>query len=578
LLFKTIYNAWYDKEADRARTIGELVNELESGVRATGGKHWEDMTPSEREGVLSEYRLAYLADTEVNWCPSLGTVLADSEVTDAGLSERGNHPVYRKRMVQWTMRITAYSKRLSDDLETLNWPEGVKATQRNWINGAGGEGEPMYDWSFGRQRYWGEPFPIVYGEDGTPHVLPDDMLPVTLPEMASFAPTPGDENSEPAPPLARASEWVNVQLDLGDGLKSYRREVNTMPQWAGSCWYYLRYLAPKSAERFTDRAMESKWLGVSESKPQGGVDLYVGGSEHSTGHLLYSRFWHKVLYDLGEVSSPEPFGRLFNQGYVQAWAYTDERGVHVPAEEVVEQAGSFFYKGMEVTRSYGKMGKSLKNSVTPEEVCEEFGADALRWALLSSTPLEVSRPWNPDGPKAARRQLERLWRVVVDPSTGIVREWGAGSDEVKEAVDTVAFEVSEAYEQLSFNVALARITELVNLFTRDPGMVSQNDVETLLRLAAPVVPHISEELWRELGHEQTILRGSWPKGERKVVDMVVYPVQINGKVRAKVTLPQSYTPEQVEKAVMEDPQVSGSITLPVRRVTVVPGRIVSIVP
>ena len=265
----------------------------------------------------------------------------------------------------------------------------AKAIQ--WLEGRGvGEEKIQYklrDWLFARQRYWGEPFPIVYDEDGVAHPLPESMLPVILPEVEDYKPVsfdPEDKNTEPQPPLAKAKEWVEVKLDLGDGEKTYWRDTNVMPQWAGSSFYQLRYIDPKNENALVDIENERYWVGPREGRPAGGVDLYVGGVEHAVLHLLYSRFWHKVLFDLGHVSSFEPYHRLYNQGYIQAYAYTDSRGVYVPAENVEERGGKFFYKPadggeeIEVKQEYGKMGKSLKNSVSPDEICDNYGADTLR--------------------------------------------------------------------------------------------------------------------------------------------------------------------------------------------------------
>lgn len=263
----------------------------------------------------------------------------------------------------------------SDFLNGLNKEDSIAAAiERLEENGTGRAKKQfkLRDWLFARQRYWGEPFPIVYDDEGRAHALPEDMLPVELPDVEDYKPVtadPNDRNSEPHPPLAKATDWVNVTLDLGDGPKHYTRDTNVMPQWAGSSWYQLRYIDPTNSERFVDLANERYWMGPQPDLygPQdpGGVDLYVGGVEHAVLHLLYARFWHKVLFDLGFVSSREPYRKLFNQGYIQAYAYTDKRGVYVPAAEVEEKDGKFFYQGEEVNQEYGKMGKSLKNAVSP---------------------------------------------------------------------------------------------------------------------------------------------------------------------------------------------------------------------
>ncbi len=242
----------------------------------------------------------------------------------------------------------------------------------------------------------GRAVPHRLGRQGNPHALPDELLPVELPEIDDFSPTTSDdEHSDPEPPLGRATDWVEVTLDLGDGPQTYRRETNTMPQWAGSCWYELRYLDPTNDSAFVDPEVERYWMGPQTPGGSGGVDLYVGGVEHAVLHLLYARFWHKVLFDLGHVSSVEPFHRLFNQGYVQAYAFTDERGFYVPAADVHEEPdGTFTLDGKPVQREYGKMGKSLKNSVTPDEMYAEYGADTLRLYEMFTGPFDQSRPWN----------------------------------------------------------------------------------------------------------------------------------------------------------------------------------------
>ncbi|HVV36659.1 MAG TPA: leucine--tRNA ligase, partial [Acidimicrobiales bacterium] len=592
-IFLQIYNAYCNDEGV-ARPIAEKIAELEQQPG------WADKSPKQKAEEIDSYRLVYRTEAMVNWCPGLGTVLANEEVTPDGRSDRGNFPVYKRPLTQWMMRITAYADRLLDDLEALDWPEPVKLMQRNWIgrstgahvdfatsagpikvfttrpdtlfgatfmvlapehalvdalttdaqraevdayraaaektteqertaesrektgvfigayatNPVNGQEIPIYiadyvlagygtgaimavpaederdfafaakyglpvirtvqpptdwpddqaytgdgvsinseflngmamaeakatiirwleergvgtgavttklrDWLFSRQRYWGEPFPIVYDTDGVAHPLPESMLPVELPELDDFAPRsrPDDPDAQPEPPLSRSPEWVNVELDLGDGPKPYLRETNTMPQWAGSCWYYLRYLDPTNENAFVDPATERYWMGSSGTA--GGVDLYVGGVEHAVLHLLYARFWHKVLFDLGHVSTPEPFQRLFNQGMIQAAAYTDERGMYVNAHDVVEEAdGTFTLNGVKkVNREFGKMGKSLKNSVTPDEIYASYGADTLRVYEMAMGPLDASRPWRSDDIVGAHRLLQRAWRAIVSEATG----------------------------------------------------------------------------------------------------------------------------------------------------------------
>jgi hypothetical protein len=280
-VFLQIFNSWFDPRSQRARPISELIAEFASGQRPVpGGRIWAGLSAAEQQDVVDGHRLAYRAEEVVNWCPGLGTVLADEEVTDEGRSAVGNYPVYRRPLRQWLLRITAYAERLLAGLDDLDWPENIKRLQQNWIGPSGGPYR-MRDWLFSRQRYWGEPFPIVYDEADPWHpiALPEEMLPVTLPEMTDFRPAAQDDASDPVPALARAGEWAHVTLDLGDGPKRYRRELNVMPQWAGSSWYYLRYLDPRNTKALVDPDIERYWM-----QPRG-VDLYVGGVEHAVLHL-----------------------------------------------------------------------------------------------------------------------------------------------------------------------------------------------------------------------------------------------------------------------------------------------------
>ncbi|RZL77187.1 MAG: leucine--tRNA ligase, partial [Rhodococcus sp. (in: high G+C Gram-positive bacteria)] len=781
-IFLQIHDAWFDKEAGKARRISELEAEFVSGERAVeDGRDWESLSVSEKEAVLDSYRLVYHSDSMVNWCPGLGTVLANEEVTSDGRSDRGNFPVFRKHLQQWMMRITAYSDRLVDDLEYLDWPEKVKTMQRNWIGrshgaqvrfqanshqievfttrpdtlfgatyvtlapehelvdelvaaewpagvdprwtggaatpaeavaayrksiaaktdlerqeykektgvflgtyavnpvnghklpvfiadyvltgyGTGaimavpghdhrdyefatefgldivevisggdlskdaytgdgtivnsdflngmsvadakkaiterleadgtGEGTIQYklrDWLFARQRYWGEPFPIVYDTDGNAHALPDSALPVELPEVEDYAPVsfdPDDASSEPSPPLAKAVDWVNVELDLGDGLQTYRRDTNVMPQWAGSSWYQLRYIDPTNPDVFCDKENERYWTGPRQEihgpNDPGGVDLYVGGVEHAVLHLLYSRFWHKVLFDLGYVSSSEPYRRLYNQGYIQAYAYTDARGVYVPADEVEEKDGKFFYQGAEVNREYGKMGKSLKNSVSPDEICEAYGADTLRVYEMSMGPLDTSRPWATKDVVGAQRFLQRAWRVVVDEESGALRVTDdAPTEDTLRALNKAIAGVGEDYTALRDNTAAAKLIEYTNHLTKAyPAGAPRVAVEPLVLMLAPLAPHLAEELWSRLGHEKSLAHGPFPVAEEKwlVEDTVEYPIQVNGKVRSRVTVAADAPREEIEKIALADEKIVALLDgAEPRKVIVVPGKMVNIV-
>jgi len=798
-IFLQIYNSWYDPDADKARPIAELIAELDSGRRqpAEGtnahDKTWLQLSATERRVVIDNHRLAYLHEAPVNWCPGLGTVLANEEVTADGRSERGNFPVFRRPLKQWVMRITAYADRLIDDLDRLDWPEKVKLMQRNWIGrseganvrfpvgersswaeepaievfttrpdtlfGAtymvlapelplvdeiaaeswpegtaaswtGGHATPaeaiaayrlqasrrsdierqvesrektgvfigtyatnpttgteipvfiadyvlmgygtgaimavpgqderdwefaevfdlpiirtvqppeswegkayvgegaainsanaeirldglgvadakrtiiewletkgfgtgtvtykLRDWLFSRQRYWGEPFPVVYDpDDGLPRPLPDRMLPIELPDIEDYSPTTfaeDDVTSAPEPPLARAADWVEVELDLGEGPKRYRRETNTMPQWAGSCWYELRYLDPTDTQALVDPVNDQYWMGPASPDDPGGVDLYVGGVEHAVLHLLYARFWQKVLFDLGHVTSVEPYKRLFNQGYIQAAAYTDERGVYVDAATVEARDGGFFASdGRPVRREFGKMGKSLKNSVTPDEMYATYGADTLRLYEMSTGPLDQSRPWETRDVVGVFRLLQRVWRNIVDEDTGDLAVSGEeADDETRRLVARTIAAVRESMETLRFNVAIAKITELNNFLTSHcaGSGVPDEVAETLVLLLAPLAPHVAEELWSRLGHDESLSRERFPVADRALLldDFVEIPVQVNGKVRARVNVPVGLSQSALEAAASADDRVAELLAgATVRKVITVPDRLVNFV-
>nr|BFF01996.1 hypothetical protein GCM10020241_36710 [Streptoalloteichus tenebrarius] len=361
-----------------------------------------------------------------------------------------------------------------------------------------------------------------------------------------------------------------------------------MPNWAGSCWYYLRYLDPHNDRAFCDPELERYWLG---KKPElhgpadpGGVDLYVGGVEHAVLHLLYARFWHKVLYDLGYVSSEEPFRRLVNQGYVQAYAYTDSRGAYVPADEVEERDGRFFWQGQEVNREYGKMGKSLKNVVTPDEMCARYGADTFRLYEMSMGPLEASRPWSTRDVVGPHRFLQRLWRNLVDERTGELRVTDEQPDEDSLRVLHKAIAgVREDYENLRYNTAAAKLIELNNHVTKTYGSgpgTPRALAEPMVLMLAPLCPHVSEELWERLGHTESLVHGPFPEADERylVEDTVEYPIQVNGKVRSRVVVPASASQDEVRAAALADEKIVALLEggQP-RKVIVVPGRLVNVV-
>ncbi|MFF3888901.1 leucine--tRNA ligase [Streptomyces sp. NPDC001914] len=795
-IFLQIFNSWYDDEAAKARPISALIAQFESGERgvpAVDGipRAWNELGAGERAEVLSGYRLAYASDAPVNWCPGLGTVLANEEVTADGRSERGNFPVFKAKLRQWNMRITAYADRLLDDLDALDWPEAIKLQQRNWIgrsegarvdfpidgeaitvfttrqdtlfgatymvlapehplvekftpavwpegthdvwtgghatpaeavaayraqaasksdverqaeakdktgvftgafatNPVNGEKVPVFiadyvlmgygtgaimavpahdtrdfafarafelpmrcvvepsddrgtdastwddafasydakivnsagddvsldglgvvdakaritewlerrgigegtvnfrlrDWLFSRQRYWGEPFPIVYDEDGVAHSLPESMLPLELPEVEDYSPRtfdPDDANTSPETPLSRNEDWVNVTLDLEDGRgpRKYRRETNTMPNWAGSCWYELRYLDPHNDQKLVDPAIEQYWMGPREGQPTGGVDLYVGGAEHAVLHLLYARFWSKVLFDLGHVSSAEPFHKLFNQGMIQAYVYRDSRGIAVPAAEVEERDGAYYYQGEKVSRLLGKMGKSLKNAVTPDEICAEYGADTLRLYEMAMGPLDVSRPWDTRAVVGQYRLLQRLWRNVVDEATGDVTVVGSEPDEdTLRALHKAIDGVRQDLEGMRFNTAIAKVTELNNHLTKTGGPIARPVAEALVLMVAPLAPHIAEELWRKLGHADSVVHQDFPVADPAYVvdEAVTCVVQIKGKVKARLEVSPSITDAELEKVALADEKVVAALDgAGIRKVIVRAPKLVNIV-
>lgn len=802
-IFLQIYNSWYDTEAPgrvagtvgRARPISELVEEYERGKVATpDGRPWAELDAAERRRAVDARRLAYIDYAPVNWCPGLGTVLANEEVTAEGCSERGNFPVFKRELRQWMMRITDYADRLAHDLDYVDWPEKVRLMQRNWIgksHGAkvtfaahtaegdvtlevfttrpdtlfgatfmvvspehpmlggsgvptewpegtkeawtGGAGTPMgavmdyqrqasmksdmdraddarektgvftgiyatnpvngkqipvftadyvmmgygtgaimavpahdqrdfdfakaydldivptmkpadgfewesaweedgeiidsaneeislngmykaeavaamsdwlaakglgkatvtyrlRDWLFSRQRYWGEPFPVVYDADGNAHALPESMLPVDLPDTPDYSPRsfdPDDASSNPEPPLGRLQDWVNVELDLGDGPQMYTRDTNTMPNWAGSCWYELRYLDPHNAERFVAPAVEEYWMGPREGKVAGGADLYVGGVEHAVLHLLYARFWHKVLFDLGHLSSFEPFYKLFNQGYVQAYAYTDSRGQYVPADEVEEVAAAdasgevtYVYQGEKVNREYGKMGKSLKNIVTPDEMAEQYGADTFRLYEMSMGPLDVDRPWETRAVVGSQRFLQRLWRNIVDEETGelVVVDGEADLETAKLLARTIVG-VREDYEGMRINTAIAKLIMLNNHLTGRE--VPRSVAEAIVLMVAPVAPHVAEELWSRLGHDQSLAFAPFPQVADESLlaeDTVTAVVQVRGKVRDRLEVPADISAADLQAMALASEKVAKFLEGEPRKVIVREPNLVNIVP
>ncbi len=797
-IFLQIFNGWYDRSTDQARHVDELTAELRAGSRLPDddGPPWAERDKLARRAYVDSKRLAFIAEAPVNWCPGLGTVLANEEVTADGRSERGNFPVYTRPLRQWMMRITEYADRLIADLDRLDWPDSIKIMQRHWIgrsegaevdfpvvghdatisvfttrpdtlfgatymvlapehplideiipndwpdgsdlvdvdtgrlgnwrgvfgasrtppeavhayrefaaakseverqvegrektgvfigafavnptsgaqipvfvadyvlmgygtgaimavpgqderdwefaegfdlpiirtveppdgwegkayvgeglainsandevslNGLGvadakrtiiewletkraGAGTVTYklrDWLFSRQRYWGEPFPIVHDEHG-PLALPESMLPVELPEISDFAPrTSDDPDALPEPPLARAEDWLFVELDLGDGPKVYQRETNTMPNWAGSCWYYLRYMDPTNEDAMVDPATERYWSGPVTEDRVGTVDLYVGGVEHAVLHLLYARFWHKVLYDLGHVSTPEPFQRLYNQGYIQAFAFADSRGSYVEASEVLERDGVYVHVGQQVERGYGKMGKSLKNVVTPDDIYDEYGADTLRLYEMFMGPLDASRPWNTRDIVGVHRFLQRLWRNCVDESTGETRVRDEpASLEFRRLLHQTIDAVGRDFNELGFNTAIARLFELNNALTREVeagGVAPREVIAPMVLMLAPLAPHVAEELWERIGNATSLTYEPFPDADPAllIAESVEVPVQINGKVRSKIVVAPNADEATLEAAARGDARIGKQLDgRSVVKTVVVPGRLVNFV-
>jgi leucyl-tRNA synthetase len=432
----------------------------------------------------------------------------------------------------------------------------------------------LRDWLFSRQRYWGEPFPILVGADGAPRPLPADALPVLLPELDDYRPT-----DDGRPPLARATEWMST-TDPTTGAPALR-ETNTMPQWAGSCWYYLRFLSPQRDDAAWDREEERYWMPV---------DLYVGGSEHATLHLLYARFWHKVLFDAGLVSTPEPFQRLFHQGMIHAHSFRDAQGRYYLREEVEERGGRWVAKasGVEVATRLEKMSKSKYNVVNPDDMCAQYGADALRLYELFMGPLEEGTEWETAGVAGTRRFLDRVWRLVVEvdgdgndtgrPSPRL-RDAAAADRDLERALHAAIKKVSEAVEELRFNTAISEMMVFVNHATAAVEL-PRASIDAFLRVLAPFAPHLGEELWRRLGHAGSIAYAPWPAWDeaKLAVDTIEIAVQISGKTRGSVRVPAAVDQAGAFAAAKADEKIAHFLEgKTIRREIYVPGRLVNLV-
>ena len=776
-IFLVLHDTWFDPEQQQGRPIAELP--IPDSIREQG----DAAVASYRD----EFRLAYQSDELVNWCPALGTVLANEEIID-GKSERGGHPVERRPLRQWMLRITAYAERLENDLEPLDWSYGIKKLQKDWIgrsvgaevdyfiggdseftawqatrqengfpshagddvlrvyttrpdtlygatymviapehpllekltsaeqradveayvtsakarsererqqtaknktgvflgshainpingksipiwvadyvlasygtgaimavpahderdfefaqqfklpiipvyapaadaqdidrekisageacyngdgtaihsdkyNGTGiaefkkqviadlqssgmGKGAVNYklrDWLFSRQRFWGEPFPILHELDeagmptGAVRAVPESHLPVDLPHIEDYKP-----HGKPEPPLGKADDqWLYPVID---GVK-YRREINTMPQWAGSCWYYLRFIDPQNNESFIDKAKEKAWMPV---------DLYVGGAEHAVLHLLYARFWHKVLFDRGHVSHPEPFAKLVNQGMILGeMEFTLPNGEKVAADDVEKKGEAFVLKDnpkVKVDSRAHKMSKSRGNVINPDDIVQNYGADALRLYEMFMGPLEQSKPWSMQGVSGVKGFLDRAWRMIIDQHAeeiclhpGVSQE--TPSKEANKVLHKTIKAVTEDLEKMSFNTAISRMMECVNYFTKQDAR-PQTLMESFVLLLAPFAPHISEELWHALGHPNSLAYEPWPAFDEALTvdEQIEIPVQINGKVKVKIQVPRDTSKDALETLARDDQRVEKLIgSAAVMKVIVVPGRLVNFV-
>jgi leucyl-tRNA synthetase len=468
---------------------------------------------------------------------------------------------------------------------SLNGLRTPEAKQRiiAWLEKTGiGRGKVNYklrDWLFSRQRYWGEPFPIVFDREGRHYPVRDDALPVVLPEMADYQPI---ESDDPTPLLGKATDWLHttageagVDETLLDPDTPVTREANTMPGWAGSCWYYLRYCSPRTDARLAQKDAEQYWMG------EHGVDLYVGGAEHAVLHLLYARFWHKILFDLGHVESPEPFRRLFHQGLILSHAYQRADRSLVPIDEVEERGEEFIESatGNKVTPIVAKMSKSLRNVVNPDEIIHEFGADSFRLYEMYMGPLDASKPWATKDIVGLQRFLQRAWRLAVNEETGELAVVDQPSEAVEKQLHRTIAKVGEDVERLAFNTAIAAMIEFVNTASKEGG-VTADQLDRFARTLAPFAPHVAEEMWARLAKPAPVSRAPWPSFDPAKLsdDTVEIPVQVLGKLRSKITVSADADAKTMEAAALADEKIQQFIEgKTVRKVIVVPGRLVNIV-
>jgi leucyl-tRNA synthetase len=746
-IFIRLYNTWFDHKMQKGRPVSEL--NIPDNISLLGKK--------EVVKYIDSQRLAYYDNALVWWCPSCRIVCANEEVLTDGSHEKCGNRVEKKNLKQWMLRIQLYAERLLKGIDSLDWPEGIKDMQRNWIGRSTGadvdfsieglsenltvfttrpdtlfgatymviapehplvelittdkykktvtgyikatslksdldrtdlskektgvftgryainpvnkkqipiwvadyvltgygtgaimavpahdtrdfefalkfnlpvtciqdpditdpdqkkrviEGKECWtedgkyinssdkstgidlnglnkeagiahitslleakhlgtskvnyklrDWLFSRQRYWGEPFPVIHWENGEVTVLNDDELPLELPDLEKYLPGESGES-----PLSNSEEWLNVIDKKG---RKGRRETNTMPQWAGSCWYYLRFIDPRNDEIIFDQAKEKYWMPV---------DLYIGGAEHAVLHLLYSRFWHKVLFDLGIVSTDEPYQRLFNQGMILAFAYETDSGSKVSGDLVEERDGKYYHKesGAELKQIVAKMSKSLKNVVNPDDVVSKYGADSLRLYEMFMGPLDVTKPWDDKGVKGVFGFLGRAFRFLSNQENIFN---GEEDSEILKGLHQVIKKVDGDIENLRFNTAISAMMIFINLATKK-GKVSSDTACTFTKILSPFAPHMAEELWLLLGHNKSLAYESWPEFNEEYLKEANfdYPVSFNGKMRFSIQLPVNLSKDEIIKIVLADERAKKWIgTATPSNIIVVPNRIVNIV-
>jgi leucyl-tRNA synthetase len=480
-------------------------------------------------------------------------------------------PEQKKRILAgtecWTedgKYINSSDKSTGIDINGLNKEAGI-AQITAWLEseklGSSKINYKIRDWLFSRQRYWGEPFPVIHWEDGEVTVMNDNELPLELPELENYLPGESGES-----PLSNSEEWLNISDKNG---RKGRRETNTMPQWAGSCWYYLRFIDPKNDKLIFNREKEKYWMPV---------DLYIGGAEHAVLHLLYSRFWHKVLFDLGIVSTDEPYQRLFNQGMILAFAYESETGSKISGDLIEEREGKYFHKetGAELRQIVAKMSKSLKNVVNPDDVTSKYGADSLRLYEMFMGPLDVTKPWDEKGVKGVFGFLGRACRFLTNSENIFI---GNEDPEILKGLHQTIKKVEGDIESLHFNTAISAMMIFLNLATKK-GKITTDSAARFTKILSPFAPHLSEEVWHSLGYEKSLAYESWPDFNEDYMkeDNFNYPVSFNGKTRFNIELPVNLSKEEIIKIVLSDERSHKWIgnSTP-SNIIVVPNRIVNIV-